>query len=72
MQARARRTKMNTTEKPMASPASIGAQNEIVGYDVHPNQKNETAKIGAAITAIFIRFSGGTIFGLYSSIRRSY
>lgn len=55
---------MKTTEKPIASPASIGAQNEIDGYEVQPNQKNERAKIGAAMMAMSSRSSGGIISGL--------
>ena len=31
------------TDVPSGTPAIIGAQNDTVGYDVHPNQKNEIA-----------------------------
>ena len=72
MLIRAILTKINTTEKPMANPASNGAQNEIDGKDVQPNQKNDTAKMGAAIKAISSRSSGGIIAGACFSISRSY
>jgi hypothetical protein len=37
-------TKMKTTEEPKNNPEDIGAQKEMLGYDVQPNQKNEMAK----------------------------
>jgi hypothetical protein len=47
-------------EKPMNRPAIMGAQNDILVNDVHPNQKNATANNGADQHAISSRISGGT------------
>ena len=40
--------KIHTTEKPTTSPAIIGAQKDVCGKDVHPNQKMAAGKRGAA------------------------
>jgi hypothetical protein len=39
---------------------------EMLGYDVHANQKNDTAKGGAEIMATLNLYSGGTGFGAHS------
>ena len=57
---------------PMNTPDIIGAQNEMEGYDVQPNQKKAMAKMGAAMMASPRRSSGGTLSGLYCSMSRSY
>lgn len=62
---------MRTVPSPSPPPASIGTQYEIEGYEVQPNQKKETAKIGAPTKAISRRFSGGTGSGAYSFMKRS-
>jgi hypothetical protein len=35
---------MKIAERPKNNPEAIGAQKEMLGYDVQPNQKNEMAK----------------------------
>jgi len=50
----------------------MGAQNEIEGNDVQPNQKNATANKGAPGKANSNRYSGGTACGLNFSINLSY
>jgi hypothetical protein len=44
---------------------------EMLGYDVHANQKNDTAKGGAEIMATLNLYSGGTGFGAHSLTFRS-
>ena len=63
--------KSQQMEKPISPPAIIGAQKEMLEYDVQPNQKNAIVKIGAARTAISKRNSGGTGCGAHLAIWRS-
>lgn len=55
-----RLTKIQHIAQPMITPAIIGAMNEMLGYDVHANQKNEAANMGAATNPISSLNSGGT------------
>ena len=57
---------------PSVKPDMSGAQKEIVGKDVQPNQKKDTAKSGAAQMAALRRSSGGTGAGAHSRTLRSY
>jgi hypothetical protein len=57
---------------PSNPPDIIGAQNEMLGKDVHANQKNDMAKNGAESMATFNLNSGGTGFGAHSWALRSY
>jgi len=59
-------------EKPIKPPAIRGDQSDIEGYDVHPNQKNETANKGAPSKVASRRASGGTLAGAYCSMYRLY
>ena len=59
-------------ENPNGRPAIIGAQNEILGYEVQANQKKEMTKMGLETTAISRRTSGGTGSGAYLSIAFLY
>lgn len=59
-------------ENPNGRPAIIGAQNEILGYDVQANQKKEIAKIGPETIAISRRTSGGTGLGACLAIALMY
>ena len=63
----AKRTKIPNIPKPMNPPAMSGDQYDMEGYDVHPNQKNARANIGAPNIGISRRCSGGTGFGAYRS-----
>ena len=52
-------------------PDIIGATNEMLGNEVHANQKKEMAKNGAAMIAIPKRTSGGTGLGACIAMARS-
>jgi hypothetical protein len=65
------RTKIQQMENPMSTPDIIGAQNEILGDDVHANQKNVAVNSGPAYFTMPRRDSGGTGSGEYCSIARS-
>ena len=56
----------------MGSPANMGAQNDIDGYEVQPNQKKEIAKIGEAYKHKSKRYSGGTGAGANCLLSFSY
>lgn len=58
-------------DQPNRKPDIIGAQNEILGFDVHASQKKAIAKEGPANIATSRRFSGGTGRGAYSKMARS-
>ena len=55
----------------MGSPANMGAQNDIDGYEVQPNQKKEIANMGVAHRHKSRRCSGGTGSGAYAFTARS-
>jgi hypothetical protein len=58
-------------DQPNMNPDIIGTANDIVGNEVHANQKKEIANKGLAIIASSKRNSGGTGSGAYFSMARS-
>jgi len=64
-------TNIQQRDQPNINEDIIGAANDIVGNDVHANQKKEIAKKGLAIMASSKRNSGGTGSGAHFSMARS-
>jgi hypothetical protein len=64
-------TKIQHIEKPMSKTDNIGTTNEMLGNEVHANQKKEMANAGAAIIAISSLNSGGTGWGACNATARS-
>lgn len=65
-------TKIKQMAKPIKATEIKGAHSDMLGKDVHANQKKALANMGPATIAISRRTSGATIFGAAFSTARVY